>query len=318
MPRYLVTGAAGNLARQLVGALVEGGNEVLQLDLSRPPQQPTDAAFEICDITDRPHLTAVLDRFQPECVLHMASMLSRSSEENPERAWQVNATASIHLLRDAMERGVQRFFFPSTNATYAGDIADPMPEDQAQWPTLIYGVTKVVVERMGVYLHAKTGFDFRAVRLPIVLSPYAPRGAATAYASHAFLAATRGEEFVFPVTPAQTASSIYVRDVIDGVLRLLAADSDKLTQRIYNLHAFAPSVLQVANAIVERVPGFSFRYEPDVMAMDMIDPLPHVIVDASARADWGWAPRFDLAATADDMLATLRGNGGNSSNGSNS
>jgi threonine 3-dehydrogenase len=309
MQRYLVTGAAGNLARQLVAQLLADGKEVLQLDLARPPQLPAAAAFETGDIANREWLAALLDQFQPDCILHMASMLSRTSEQDPERAWEVNATASVHLLLDAQGRGVQRFFFPSTNATYAGGIGDPMSEEQAQWPSLIYGVTKVAVERMGVYLQSKTGFDFRAVRLPIVLSPFAPQGAATAYASHAFVAATRGDEFVFPVTAEQCASSIYVRDVTEGILRLIAADGRVLTRRIYNLHAFAPTAGEVAAAIGERVPGFTFRYAPDQMAMDMIDPLPRVIVDASARADWGWAPRFDLPATADDMLATLRNTG---------
>lgn len=297
--RYLVTGAAGNLARQLVEQLRRQGHAVHALDLQAAE------GVEACDVSDRASMRAMLERHRPQRMLHMASMLSRSSEEDPERAWEVNATASVHLMQDAIDAGVEQFFFPSTNATYAGSITDPMPEDEEQWPSLVYGVTKVAVERMGVYLHHKHGFDFRAVRLPIVLSPYAPSGAATAYASHAFVAAANGEEFVFPVSEEVGASSIYVRDVIEGILRFVDAPGEGLSRRIYNLHSFAPTAAEVAKAIVARVPDFRYRFEPEQLAMDMIVPLPSVIVDWSARKDWQWEPRFNMAATAADFLQAL-------------
>ena len=296
---YLVTGAAGNLARQLVDQLRALGHAVHAVDLV------ATEGVESCDISDRKAMRDILEHARPERVLHMASMLSRSSEADPERAWEVNATASVQLLQDAIAAGVEQLFFPSTNATYAGVVTDPMPEDEEQWPALVYGVTKVAVERMGVYLHQKHGFDFRAVRLPIVMSPYAPAGAATAYASHAFVAAAKGTEFVFPVEEEVGASSIYVRDVIEGILSFVDAPTDGLTRRIYNLHSFSPTAGQVATAIASRVPEFRYRFEPEQLAMEMIAPLPNLIVDWSARKDWEWSPRFDLAATAADFLTML-------------
>ena len=104
MQRYLVTGAAGNLARLLVAELIAAGREVLQLDLSAAPASGRDARFISCDITNRARVRAVLDDFRPHCILHMASLLSRSSEQDPERAWEVNATATKSLLLDAAER----------------------------------------------------------------------------------------------------------------------------------------------------------------------------------------------------------------------
>ena len=180
-----------------------------------------------------------------------------------------------------------------------------MPEDHPQWPTMIYCATKVAAERMGAYLHHSAGLDFRAVRLPFVLSPHAPVGAATAYASHAFRAAARGESFVFPVIPEAGASTIYVSDVTTGILQLIDADAARLTRRVYNLHAFAPTAQQIASAISARVPGFEYRFEPDVLVTQVVLSMPDVMMDASARRDWGWAPAYDIEATADDMLRTL-------------
>ena len=303
MTRYLVTGAAGNLARLLVERLQASGKQVAQLD--REPPVVTGGDFVQADITDTARLAQLIDQVRPECILHMASLLTLSSEADPATAWRVNATASIELLRIAAERGVERFFFPSTLATYAGALPDPLPEDHPQWPRTIYGVTKVAVERMGVYLWQTAGLDFRAVRLPVVVSPFAPPGAVSAYPSHAFIAARRGEPFVYPAPPALRVTTAYVRDVIDGILRLVETDGERLSRRVYNLHAFAPSTQDFADAVSRRVAGFTYRFEPHPDAIAMLSTMPSVLVDASARRDWGWSPRFDLDASADAIERLL-------------
>lgn len=303
MTRYLVTGAAGNLARLLVERLLAAGKEVTALD--REPAAIAGGRFERADVTDGARLTALVGEVRPDCILHMASLLTLSSEADPAAAWRVNATASFELLRAAADHGVSRFFFPSTIATYAGSLPDPLPEDFPQWPVTIYGVTKVAVERMGAYLWRTAGLDFRAVRLPVVVSPFAPPGAVSAYPSHGFTAAQRGEPFVYPAPPGLRVSSIYVIDVIEGILRLVDADPERLSRRVYNLHAFAPSTQDMAGAASRLAPGFRYRFEPRGDVMAMLGGMPSVLVDASARRDWGWNPRFDLAAAAGDV-ARLR------------
>ena len=305
MQRYLVTGAGGNLARQLVDELQNQGKETLRIDLAPPPPEQPDAWLQV-DITDRERLARLLAEFQPQCILHLASLLSMSSAADPPRAWRVNASAAVELLELAAEHGVQRFFFPSTSATYGGLLPDPLPEDHPQWPDNIYGATKVAVERVGTYFALSRGLDFRAVRLPIVVSPHAPPAAVSAYASHVFVAAARGEPFTFPVAPEVAVSLIYVRDVTGGILRLAEAPEERLSRRVYNLHGFASSAAELAQAAARRVPGFEYRFEPQELPTRILSVQPSVYRDASARRDWDWEPRFDLAATADDLLARVR------------
>lgn len=305
MTRYLVTGAAGNLARLLVQRLQAADKKVTQLD-----QEPSTVAggdFVQADITDTARLERLVDEVRPECILHMASLLTLSSEANPAIAWRVNATASIELLRIAADRGVTRFFFPSTIATYSGELPDPLPEDHPQWPSTIYGVTKVAVERMGSYLWRTAGLDFRAVRLPLVISPFAPPGAVSAYPSHGFVAARRGDPFVYPAPPNLRMSSLYVLDAIDGILQLVEADGANLSRRVYNLHAFGPSTQDFADAVSQRVAGFRYRFEPHPNVTAMIGSMPSVLIDASARRDWGWNPQYDLDASADAIERLLIG-----------
>ena len=302
MHRYLVTGAAGNLARQLMDELVRRGKETFGIDLA-PAPAGHEGRWRRLDITDQASLTRLLAEFRPDCILHMASLLSMSSAADPKRAWRVNASAAVALMELAVEHGVPRFFFPSTSATYGGALPDPLPEDHPQWPDNIYGATKVAVERVGTYFALSRGLDFRSVRLPIVVSPFAPPAAVSAYASHVFAAAARGEPFTFPVAPEVSVSLIYVRDVTLGILQLADAPEQPLSRRVYNLHGFAASAGDLARAAAQRVAGFRYRFQPAELPMQILSVQPSVYVDASARRDWGWHPRFDLPAIADDLLA---------------
>ena len=304
MDRYLVTGASGNLARYVIDELLRLGKEVVGIDLSTEAGPETvELRLIRADITDADALREIVAEFEPEVVIHMASLLSSTSEADPPRAWEVNASASVRLLEIARDAGCQRFFYPSTGASYGGALPDPLPEDFPQWPANIYGVTKVAVERAGTYFARRHGLDFRSLRLPMVISPLAPANAVSAYASHAFAAALAGESFVFPVGPSVGLSTIYVKDVASGIIALLDAERSKLTRTVYNVHSFSPSAADVARAISDRIPDFTCTFEPDPAVMSILDPLPFVHVDTSARADWGWDPVFGLEEVTDDMLS---------------
>lgn len=307
--RYLVTGATGNLARQIVDALLAEGEQVSAMDIHSPADVADgeklswgDVSFTIADITDAEAMRQIIEAAEPEVVLHMASLLSSSSEANPMRAWAVNAQASVDLLEFCRTCGVRQFFYPSTVATYAAPLPDPLPEDQPQWPNNIYGVTKVAIERVGSYYAASHGLDFRALRFPVVISPYAPEAAVSAYASHAFAAAARGRKLTFPVTREVAVSTIYVRDIVDGVLQYLSAPQEKLTRRVYNIHSFAATAGEIADEIARQAPSFTFEFAPQEFVMQVLQALPSAHVDTTAREDWGWAPKYDLAATTLDML----------------
>ncbi len=308
--RIIITGGNGNLCRQLMPVLVERDNRLLSIDLSVPPENERAKGVEYLalDITDSIRISRVLDEFAPDTILHFASLLSSSSEENRESAWNLNATATFHLLRIAAHKQVQSFFYPSTGATYAQQVPDPLPEDYPQWPDNLYGVTKVAVERLGVYFNAKHNLDFRCLRLPMVISPYAPSSAVSAYASHAFKAAVDGKDFTFPVSPEAGISTIYVRDVIQGILDLMDAQVHTLTRRVYNIHAFSPSAQDIADTISLSFPMFRYRFNPHPGVDALLRNWPSVHDDTHARRDWNWNPQYDLDRTADDLFAFFRAN----------
>ncbi len=147
---------------------------------------------------------------------------------------------------------------------------------------------------MGAYFKLKHGLDFRCLRPPLVLSPYAPPAALTAYASHAYVAAAKGEPFTFPVKPNIGMSTIYIEDLVEGFVKLAYAPQSSLTQHAYNLHAFCPTAQEIADSIQKINPDFNYNFEPNASVEALLVTAPDRFVDVTARRDWGWSPISDL------------------------
>lgn len=307
--KVLITGGNGNLGRLVAQSLENAGHAVISFDLPGTTNEATAARYRVIesDIRDVALLEATLQQEKPEAIIHLASLLSGSSETDPAAAWAINATASVDLMRLATEHLSGPFVFASTLATYGADVPDPLPLDTPQWPETIYGVTKIAAERMGVYLARTKGLDFRCLRFPQVLSPFAPTGAMTAYPSHAFRAALQGAEFTFPVRPETSVSNLFLLDVVASLVGILQADRNRLRHPAYNLHAYPLSAREVAQTLQDRFPDFTHRFEPDPQIQAMIDACPTVLDSSAAREDWDWAPAFDFAHTVETLIQMIRG-----------
>ena len=306
--KALLTGGNGNLARLTADRLVQRDVRVIRFDRPETITGPAPAGTDIIegDVRDVDQMEQIFSDHKPDIVYHFASLLSGSSEADLETAWNVNATASFHLMRLAVKHQVRTFFFPSTAATYGRDLPDPLDEASEQWPGTMYGATKVAVERLGVYFKLKHVLDFRCLRFPLVVSPYAPKTAVTAYPSHAFKAAVANQRFTFPVSPGTGMSSIFIEDVIEGIMRFTHTDAERLGRHAYNLHAYFVSAEMVADTVKRLIPAFQFDYRPDPTVESLLNAWPNVYLDESAREDWGWEPAFDFAKSATRMIELLK------------
>lgn len=305
---YFITGGAGNLACQLTFELARDGSRIVLFDVADRPRAEVAPGCEYIhgDLTQADQVESILKRLHSCVVLHFASLLSGSCEKDRLLAWRINMDGTFGLFEVSLRAGVKTFFIPSTLATYGGHPPSPMSEDHPQWPAGLYGVSKVACERLGNYYHEKHGLDFRCLRLPVVISRDAPAGAASAYASRAFVEGVLDGSFTFRVNPQTCVSTLYVKDVLHGMVGLLQARSEDLTRRVYNIHGLAPTASDIADAITRRIPEARFGFEPDPAVVSLIESWPPVIDDASARRDWSWSPIYhDLDRLADDFVSEL-------------
>lgn len=145
--RVLVTGAGGTIGAELASQIVQFSPERLCLversefalyevrkRLSRELEWSTSrVTFNLLDIRDSPALNALIDREQPEIVLHAAAHKHVPlGEENALEYLRNNTLATRLLAEICATRGVERFVFIST--------------DKAINPTSVMGATKRAAE----------------------------------------------------------------------------------------------------------------------------------------------------------------------------
>ena len=311
MGAILVTGAAGQIGSELVAALRErhGAAQVIASDIRIPPSSTAVAAgpFEPLDCTHADQVQDVVRRHGITTIYHLAALLSAVAEEKPQAAWHLNVGGLYVVLETARQYHCAVFFPSSIGAFGPSTPRDKAPQDTVQRPTTIYGVTKVTGELLGDYYARRFAVDVRGIRFPGLISHVAPAGGGTTdYAVEIFYQAIRYRHYVCFLRPDTTLDMMYMPDAIRAILELMVADPARLAHRnAFNLTAMNFSPAQLADAIRKHIPDFRIDYEVDPARQAIADSWPRSIDDSAARAEWGWAPRYDLPAMTQDMLEKL-------------
>jgi nucleoside-diphosphate-sugar epimerase len=310
LSRVLVTGACGQIGSELSLALREryGDDSVIVTDIKEPPPELRNGPFEFLDVTQRGAIGSVVDRYEVDTIYHMAAILSATGEQKPQIAWNVNLKGFYKVLDTARERRVSRVFWPSSIAAFGPETPkDNTPQDTVMRPTTMYGVTKVAGELLGNYYVKRFGMDVRSVRFPgIISSETLPGGGTTDYAVEIFYDALKYQHYVCFLNEDTVLPMMYMPDCIRAMLMLMEADFDQLEHHAdFNLAAISFSPAELAAEIKQHIPEFEIEYRPDYR-QEIADSWPHTIDDSAARAEWGWEPKYDLAAMVEDMLTKLR------------
>ena len=99
---------------------------------------------------------------------------------------------------------------------------------------------------------------------------------------------------------------MYMPDAIRATLELMEAPVEKISTRTsYNISGVSFSPKEIAAEIKKHIPEFTILYKPDYR-QDIANSWPQSINDSVARHDWGWKPKYDLAALTTDMIENLQ------------
>lgn len=303
MKRILVTGAGGQIGQALVPSLVEQGHEVLATDIRALSfSTPTTKL----DVTQSEALYRLIRDFCPHEIYHLAAYLSARSEEEPRAGWCLNFEANWNLFEIAHKLGVEKVFWVSSIAAFGPHTPRTnTPQHPPMDPIGLYGIAKLASERLAEYYVRRYGLDIRSLRLPGVVGPgHLPQGGTTDFAVHMFYAAPKGT-YVCYLEPHTRLPMVYIEDVIRAIHLLMAAPADKLTVRsAYNIQGLSFSPAELEQEIQKRYPAFRCTYAPDFRQV-LAQSWPESLDDQPARADWGWAPQYDLEALAKAMWQSI-------------
>jgi nucleoside-diphosphate-sugar epimerase len=296
--RVLVTGSAGHLGEALVRVLRDSGREVVGVDLLASPFTTVAGS-----ITDRDTVRKCLDGVGT--VLHPATLHKPHVGSHERRAFvDTNISGTLTLLEEAAAAGVESFVFTSTTSAF-GRALSPSPGAPAAWitedvtpvPKNIYGVTKTAAENLCELIHTDHG-------LPVVIlrtSRFFPEPDDVADVRTAYPDANvKVNEFLYRRADIEDVASAHL---------LAMARAPAIGFGRYIISATTPFTPADLAGLREDAPAVVRRLFPDQEAeyqrrgWRMFGQIDRVYVNARARADLGWAPRYDFRVVLDLLKA---------------
>jgi dTDP-4-dehydrorhamnose reductase len=153
MSRWLITGAAGMLGRDLVSVLERSGETVTALTRAE------------LDITDGAAVRDALRHWRPAVVVNCAAWTAVDAAETSEdAALRLNGQAVADLAVACAAAGV-RLIQPSTDYVFDGQARRPYAEDDVPSPGTAYGRTKLAGEQAVLDRRDGTGYVVRTAWL---------------------------------------------------------------------------------------------------------------------------------------------------------
>lgn len=323
----LITGANGEVGHGLIEQLAHRPDKpyIVALDLKKLDRalRPMVDRLLIGDILDTKLLERLTTEFEIDTIIHLAALLSTSSEFNPETAHFVNVQGTVNLLKLSVTQSASRgkpvkFLYASSIAAYGmpdletKNRVGAVHEDQYLDPITMYGCNKLYCEHLGRYyarhyqqLSAtrSVGIDFRCVRFPGLISALTvPTGGTSDYAPEMLHAAAQGHAYAAFVREDTTIPFMAMPDAIKALLTLADAPGERLTRHVYNVTSFSRSAEQFAQMVTAAFPDAAISFEPSDARQGIVDSWPAAVDDSAARRDWGWSPDYDADRAFNDYL----------------
>lgn len=147
MSCYLITGGAGFFGTILKKHLLEQGAECISIDLE-PDKfiHPRYTAFK-GDINDNRLMEEIFTRYEFDAIFHCAALLAHVKKDL-KRLWHANVDGTQNVYNFALEYGVKKIIFISSNCLWARNFEFPVTEDEKPNPIEIYGKSKLIAEKI--------------------------------------------------------------------------------------------------------------------------------------------------------------------------
>ena len=150
MQNALVTGGAGFIGSELVRHLAARGFRVRVVDnlVNGRRENLADILSDKVELVVADVRDGSIDSLlkSVDVVFHLACLGVRHSIHSPIENHEVNASATLQLLRASRETGVKRFVYVSSSEVYGTARTAPITEDHPTWPMTVYGASKLAGE----------------------------------------------------------------------------------------------------------------------------------------------------------------------------
>jgi UDP-glucuronate decarboxylase len=302
--RILVTGGAGFLGSHLCERLLQEGNEVLCVDnfysgarenvvhlLSNPRFELVrhDVTFPLYVEVDEIYNLAC-----PASPIHY--------QRDPVQTTKTSVHGAINMLGLAKRLGA-KIFQASTSEVYGDPVVHPQSE--SYWGNVNpIGIRSCYDE--GKRCAETLFFDYwrqhqLQIKVARIFNTYGPRMHPNdgRVVSNFIVQALRGDPITIYGDGSQTRSFCYVDDLIEGFVRLMAAD-DTLTGPVNLGNPNEFTMLELARSVIRLTNSTS---ELSFLPLPLDDPKQRQPDIALARRELGWRPVVELEQGLEKTIA---------------
>ena len=293
--RILVTGGAGFLGSHLCEALLAQGADVLCVD-----NYFTGRRENIAHLIEHPNFEALRHDVtfplyvEVDQIYNLACPASPVHYQfDPVQTTKTSVLGAINMLGLA-RRTRARILQASTSEVYGDPTVSPQSEAyrgnvNPMGPRACYDEGKRCAETLFFDYRRQHGLDVKVVR---IFNTYGPRMHPDdgRVVSNFIVQALQGRDITLYGEGAQTRSFCFVSDLIDGLMRMMAAGADTPGPiNIGNPHEI--TVRDLAGRVLDMT-GSRSRIVHRPLPQD--DPLQRCPDIARARGALGWEPRVTL------------------------
>ncbi|WP_250474552.1 NAD(P)-dependent oxidoreductase [Caballeronia sp. GAFFF1] len=159
--RLLLTGAAGNLGRQVRGALAQWADVVRASDIAPLDDAAAHEEVSSVDLADRDAVMRLVEGV--DAIVHLGGI---SVEAPFDDLIEANIRGTYNIYEAARRHGVKRVVFASSNhAIGFHPVTEVLDADAPQRPDSLYGVTKCFGESLSRYYFDRFGIETVCLRI---------------------------------------------------------------------------------------------------------------------------------------------------------
>lgn len=294
--KILVTGSAGHLGEALMRKLRDGENTPYGIDLLKSVY--TTHVGTICDREFVKRCVAGMDAIIHTATLHKPHLETHSRQEFLD----TNVAGTLNLLEEAVVAKLEKFIFTSTTSVF-GDALIPAEGAPAGWitedmlpvPKNIYGVTKTAAEDLCRLFHRNHNLSCLILRTSRFFPEEDDNAATRETYAHQN---AQANEYLYRRVDLEDAAAAHLcaveRASDIGFARYIVSATTPFEKiDLTSLRSDAPSAVRC------RVPDFGPVYGR--LGWRMFPVIDRVYINAKARRELGWQPRYDFTRVLDQI-----------------
>jgi nucleoside-diphosphate-sugar epimerase len=301
--KIFCTGCSGFVGRHLANRLIQDGHDVHALvrHVADRTDQFEGLNVHFGDFRDSTTIAEILDKVQPEVIIHLASQTSvEYSFTHEEEVMDLNLAGSNMLASVARKHcpKLEKYIFASSVETYGNQTPDriPIKETNVQHPASPYGVAKLSHELYLKYLYQGYKFPMTMLRST---NTYGRRFRRYNFVIEHILSNMMkwngGSRFINMGYMTPVRDYLHVDDEVEAYIALI--ENPDVVGQVFNTGTGRGlSVSQLFYLIQEKVVKGGDFFEP---IWNTNSPrgfeICNLTIDATKLTEWtGWKPKISL------------------------